>query len=132
MPVEKIKEYATVYTIGSVGYSMIEILWRGFTHWTMALTGGVCFLFIHIANFRLTGVNIWKKCLAGSTIITLIEFVVGCIVNRLLHMNVWDYSKQFLNIMGQVCPLYSILWFFLCIPTFGLSRFIKQKMFPKN
>lgn len=40
---EKFKEYAAVCTVGSVGYSAIEVLWRGFTHWTMALTGGVGF-----------------------------------------------------------------------------------------
>ncbi len=26
---------------------MVEILWRGYTHWTMTLTGGVCFLVLY-------------------------------------------------------------------------------------
>lgn len=47
---EKLKEYAAVCTVGSVGYSAIEVLWRGFTHWTMALTGGVGFLLLYLTD----------------------------------------------------------------------------------
>ena len=52
---EKFKEYAAVCTVGSVGYSAIEVLWRGFTHWTMALTGGVGFLLLLIIALLATG-----------------------------------------------------------------------------
>ena len=52
---EKLREYAAVCTIGSVGYSAIEVLWRGFTHWTMALAGGVGFLLLYLADLRMAG-----------------------------------------------------------------------------
>ena len=29
----RFRDYAAVYAIGSVGYSAVEILWRGFTQW---------------------------------------------------------------------------------------------------
>ena len=38
-------------------------------------------------------------------------------------MNVWDYSGFPLNIMGQVCLLYSVLWGLLSIVAIPLYRF---------
>ena len=29
-----------VFALGAAGYATLELLWRGRTHWTMALTGG--------------------------------------------------------------------------------------------
>ena len=40
-----------------------------------------------------------------------------------MHMNVWDYSGFPLNIMGQVCLLYSVLWGLLSIVAIPLYRF---------
>lgn len=79
---EKFKEYAAVCTVGSVGYSAIEVLWRGFTHWTMALTGGVGFLLLYLTDLRMTGRSMLQKCAAGSLVLTAVEFVAGCIINR--------------------------------------------------
>ena len=59
---EKLREYAAVCTIGSVGYSAIEVLWRGFTHWTMALAGGVGFLLLYLADLRMAGRSLVEKC----------------------------------------------------------------------
>ena len=126
---KKIKENLTIYTIGSVGYSFLEILWRGFTHWTMGITGGVCFLCLYKTNLKMNRQPLWKRCLTGSAIVTGIEFVVGCIVNVKLKWNVWDYSRMHFNLGGQVCLLYSVLWFFLCMPVSFLSKVLHNKMF---
>lgn len=127
---KKVRELSAIYIIGAVGYSIIEILWRGFTHWTMTLTGGFCFLFIYIANIKLKTVKLWERCVIGSSIITTMEFTVGCIVNIFLKWNVWDYSSMHFNVLGQICPLYSGLWFLLCIPINSLSK-VLQKRFIK-
>jgi len=124
----KLKEYFKVFTIGSIGYSVIEVLWRGFTHWTMSITGGICFLFIYLTNLKLTTKSIFKRSLVGSTIITAVEFLSGCIINKIFKLNVWDYSKDKFNIMGQVCLLYSFLWFLLCIPLVYLCRYINKNI----
>lgn len=121
---KKYKEFFIVFSIGAVLYSIIEILFRGFTHWTMSLTGGTAFLMIHISNFRMKTKNIFLKCLAGCAIITCLEFIVGCIINRKLHMNVWDYSGQKFNLLGQICPVFSFAWFCLTLPALYLSRSI--------
>ena len=84
---KRLKNDIAIFTIGGLSYALIEILWRGYTHWTM-----------------------------GAAIITAIEFAAGCIVNLWLQMDVWDYSFLPLNLFGQVCLLYTFLWALLCIP----------------
>lgn len=112
----KVFEYGIVFAIGAVGYSLIEILWRGHTHWTMTLTGGACLALMYKIEARYRHTPRWKRCIVGSEIITLFELAVGFLVNILLDWAVWDYSSQPLNLFGQICPLYCSLWFLLCIP----------------
>jgi len=125
----KIKEYSFVYGIGSALYCLIEILWRGFTHWSMAIAGGLCFSLIYAANNRFPKLRLWKKCILDSTIITAVEFVAGLFVNKLMHWNVWDYSDLFPNLFGQICLLYSVLWFFISVPANYLCSLLKNKFF---
>ena len=125
---KKIKENLTIYTIGSVGYSFLEILWRGFTHWTMGVTGGICFLCLYKTNLKMNRQPLWKRCLTGSAIVTGIEFVVGCIVNVKLKWNVWDYSDMPFNVLGQICLPFTVLWFFLCIPAYYVCRTISRRL----
>ena len=49
---KKTRDDVKVFLIGCVGYSALEILWRGFTHWSMALTGGGCMVAIYELNCR--------------------------------------------------------------------------------
>ena len=121
------EEYFFVFFIGAALYSFIEVLFRGYTHWTMALTGGVAFTFLYAINFIFEKQHLIIKCLAGALIITLLEFSVGCIVNLKFNMHVWDYSNMRFNLLGQICPQVTLAWFFLCIPAFSFSNLIKQK-----
>ena len=60
------------------------------------------------------------QMLISAIIITVLEFMTGYIVNIKMGLGVWDYSELPYNIMGQVCLLYTVLWFFLsyvCIVT---------------
>lgn len=128
---KKYKEFFIVFSVGAVLYSLIEILFRGFTHWTMTVTGGLAFLMIHISNFKMKTKNLFLKCLAGCAIITSLEFFVGLIVNRKFHLNVWDYSSQKFNLLGQICPAFSAAWFFITYPALYLSKFIKKSLLKK-
>lgn len=118
----------TAFSVGYIIYPLIEISFRGFTHWSMAIAGGICVLSIHLINIRCVLKSYFIKCLIGSVIITLIEFIVGCIVNIYLKLNVWDYSHHSFNLLGQICPLFSAFWFVLCIPIFSISNFIKNQL----
>lgn len=112
----KITEYTVVLIIGAMAYGIIEIIWRGFTHWTMMLTGGVCMTLICLFGEIYNDVPLWKKCIIGSLIITNAELSVGFFVNILLGWNVWSYINMKFNFYGLICPLYTVLWFLLSIP----------------
>ena len=127
----KFREYFTVFGFGAIIYSLVEVITRGYTHWTMTITGGVAFLLIYLINVNMKTSSLILRCLIGCLIITAIEFAVGMLVNRTLHMNVWDYSEQKLNLFGQICPLFSFLWFLICIPGTALS-FILCSQLRKN
>lgn len=116
------KEYFVVGLLGGTAYSMLEIIWRGYTHWTMTLTGGVCLVLMCMSFERLRSRSLWLKCMCGSAIITGLEFTVGCIVNLGLGWNVWDYSDCPLNILGQICLPFSAIWFVLSIPMVYFSN----------
>ena len=112
-----------LFLFGGVGYGLIEVIWRGRTHPSMVLTGGVCFSLIYGMNKWLHRHSLIVRCAASATAITAVEFSVGIVVNRLLKLGVWDYSKQKFNLLGQICPLYTFFWFLHCIPlVFVLSR----------
>lgn len=113
---KKLAEYISVLCVGSASYSIIEVVWRGFTHWTMSIVGGVCMLLIYVIGSTYESTTLWKKCIAGSLVITNAELIVGFLVNILLGWSVWSYSGMRFNFYGLVCPLYTLLWFFLCIP----------------
>lgn len=112
---------AAMFTLGAAAYPAVELLWRGHTHWAMSLTGGVCTLMIHLLNRRMRHRGLAARCAMGCAVITGVEFSVGCVVNRLLGWNVWDYSNVPFNIMGQVCLLYSAFWFLLSLPVVAVS-----------
>ncbi len=118
----------SVYTIGMLGYSMIEILWRGFTHWTMGLLGGIGFLTLYITEWLLKGKCLLRRAATGCMLLTCLEFLTGCIVNKIFHMDVWDYSEQDGNIMGQICPLYMLLWFLLCCFVMPFGKLLRKRI----
>jgi len=118
-----IKDFALI-TLGGVTYMAIELIWRQRTHWTMALTGGVCFLIIYKIYTRFPYMSLPLKCIIGSLVISALELIVGCIVNIRLGWGVWDYSNMPFNLLGRVCLMFSVLWGLFCIPISGLCRLI--------
>ncbi len=110
-----------MFALGAAAYPVVELLWRGRTHWSMSLTGGLCSLVIHLFNRRMRHRGLAARCGMGCAVITCTEFAVGCVVNRLLGWGVWDYSSAPFNILGQICPLYSVFWFVLSLPVIAVS-----------
>ncbi len=110
------KHTGKFFIVGALGYCGLEMLWRRRTHWSMALAGGTCLTLLRGVNLRMRSRRLWEKCFVGSFVISGVEFVTGCIVNLALKWNVWDYSRNRHNLLGQICPLYSALWFLLCFP----------------
>ncbi|MCI8609764.1 MAG: hypothetical protein HFE73_08985 [Firmicutes bacterium] len=113
-----------VFILGGVSYGMLEILFRGYTHWTMVLTGGACMLTLYTLEGWLLSMPLLLGAAAGALIITSYEFAVGYIVNVRLGWQVWDYSGLAGNIMGQVCPIFTFAWFCISLLFLGLVRML--------
>lgn len=126
----KVKKYGVLALIGGIIYGAIEVACRGHTHWTMGILGGVCFVAIGLINELIP----WEMPLAlqmlvGSVIITALEFCCGCIVNLWLGLNIWDYSKLWGNFLGQICPLFSAIWYFVSLIAILLDDYLRFWLF---
>ncbi|MDE5984046.1 MAG: putative ABC transporter permease [Eubacterium sp.] len=104
--------YLIAALIGGFGYCLIEIIYRGRTHYSMFFAGAIVLsTFYYIStNYQL---SIWAKCLIGMLIITAVELVFGIAFNIILKEHVWDYSNVPLNFLGQICLPFSLIWFVL-------------------
>ena len=118
-------EQLLIFFIGAAGYGAIELIWRGYTHWTMLITGGVCFLLLYNIFMLMENTSPVIKAVIGSITITLIEFVAGMIINVQFGLGVWDYSDLPFNLYGQICLPYSVLWFALSFPLVYLCNWVK-------
>ena len=116
-----------LFMIGAVGYGSIEMIWRGYTHWTMMIAGGLCFLLFSLVASRMRERHILIKAAVCAVGVTVIEFIFGVIFNIVLKMNVWDYSHMPLNIFGQICPLFTLLWAGIAIAFLPLADIINQE-----
>ena len=110
---KNISYYLFLFIFGAAGYSILEVIWKGSTHWSMALDGGICLMMISVINSRLENRSLLLRAFLCMLFITALELVTGVIFNLHLKMDIWDYSDRFMNFYGQICLLYSFLWFLL-------------------
>ena len=105
-------ERAMLFLLGGGGYLAIELAWRGASHWTMFLAGGICLCVLQALAVR-------PVCLplaagAGAAAVSGLEVCIGLACREVLHIAVWDYSAEWGNLAGLVCPRYCLYWFLLC------------------
>ena len=113
-----------IFILGGAAYGLLLTLFRGYTHWTMVLTGGACVLTLYLLSGWLLSMNLVLSAMAGAVIITIYEFCVGVIVNLRLGWDVWDYSSLPGNILGQICPTFTLAWFMLCFAFLGCVKLL--------
>lgn len=119
-----------LFGVGGLLYIAIEILWRGYSHWTMFFVGGICFALIGLVNEIFTfEMPMVEQMAISSIIITAIEFASGCIINLLLKWNVWNYSDLPFNILGQICLPYTALWFLVSAVGIILDDYLRYFLF---
>ena len=119
----KLSIFLLALFLGGTLYVLLELLWRGRSHVSMFCAGGLALLLLHGLFLRFA-LPLFAQCLVGGLVITAIEFVAGAIVNVHLKLNVWDYSKMPLNLYGQVCLPFSLLWCLLTLPISFLSGYL--------
>ena len=115
-----------LWDIGGQLYIVCELLFRGYSHWTMFIVGGLCFIMVGAINKVLPWtMPIWLQAIIGSIIITIMEFLSGCIINLWLGWGVWDYSNMPFNLMGQICLPFSLLWILLAAPAIVIEDYLQ-------
>ncbi|MDE6260547.1 MAG: putative ABC transporter permease [Oscillospiraceae bacterium] len=102
---------------GGVLYGLLEILWRGHTHWTMMVLAAALCIPLDLANEHMPwALPLWVQAILGGLTITAGELLAGLILNVWLGLDIWDYSTEWGNVLGQICPLYAGLWCLLAGP----------------
>lgn len=126
----KIPKNIFLFLVGGFGYVGIEILFRGYSHPSMFVLGGLCFLLCGLINEYVDwSLPLISQQFIAMMIITVLEFITGCIVNIWLKLDVWDYSNLPYNLCGQICLIFTIAWFFLSIVGIVLDDFLRWKFY---
>ena len=86
----------------------------------------MCFVLVGILDEIQHKSPIILQMLQSAVIITVLEFVTGCIVNLWLGWNVWDYSQLPFNILGQVCLYFFFAWFFISFPVIKIENLLHK------
>ena len=110
------------FLIGGLLYQMVEILWRGYTHPSMFIVGGLCFVLLGLLNEIGPCRN--APLLVHMVLAAGIVTAVGLVLNVWLGLGVWDYSGLPGNFMGQVCIWFALLWLLLSLPAMKLEDWL--------
>lgn len=123
-----------LFFTGSLLGWCIEVLWRkffsannpehhwinpGFLHGTyLPLYGlSLCLLFtlsfVHVDFVRGEFAQKIVLFCFMALAITAMEYVGGLVFIKGMHIKLWDYSKNFGNIQGIICPQYTFYWWLL-------------------
>lgn len=138
-------EFAFLFMVGSMLGWCLELVYRRFFSknnpehkWINPgfLTGpcvplygfGLCALFF-MANFNAelgTGaVNSIIRIILMSVSMTVIEYVAGIVFIKGMNVKLWDYSGEWGNIQGIICPKFSFYWTVLAVIFyFGINPFV--------
>ena len=127
MKLQIIRE-CVVMACGGSAYVLVELLWRGRSHISMFLLGGLCFWLIGRLDRRFPVPLAAQACL-GACVVTALELVTGLIVNRWLGLGVWDYSGLPMNFLGQICLYYFVLWIPLSAAAVLLDDGLRRVLF---
>ena len=121
------KRNAAIFIIFGLIYGLLEILWRGYTSLSMIIVGGICGLIVGLINEKFN-YSVLSQMVIGMVIVTVIEFVSGYVLNIKLGLGIWDYSNMKYNFMGQICPQFSMAWFFLSYAIIYIDDYIRKVM----
>lgn len=115
---------SVLFYLGGLCYFTLELLWRGFSHWSMFLLGGICFVILGQMNHARPALPLPLRALTAATVITSLELGCGLLVNR--RYQVWDYRHLPMNYHGQICLYFSLLWIPLSIAAMFLYQWAEE------
>ena len=128
--INRIRKPLALFSAGGTIYVLVEIFWRGHSHYSMFVVGGLCFLLIGAINnyFSWELGFVWQT-LIGTAIVTIVEFLSGMLLNVWLGLGIWDYSQMPCNLYGQICLTFVLAWIPLVSIAIYLDDFIRWKLF---
>lgn len=127
---KQIAKYILLFHVGGSLYYYIEVLYRGWSHWSMYVLGAICFLFCSIQNEQsYWRAPLWKQSLRCDFFALCGEFVTGCMVNLWKGWHVWDYSNQPFHLMGQICLPMALVFYVLCFLAIVLDDLLRWIIF---
>lgn len=116
---------AAMFLVGGGSYVGVELLWRGRSHGSMFLAGGLCFLLLGELEKAKPRLPLALRGFTGAGIITMVELAMGLLCNR--EYTVWDYRDQPCNFHGQICLPFYFLWVPLSMGAMGLYKVLDEK-----
>ena len=130
---KQLLEYGVLWILGGALYFAIELLFRGYSHWTMFALGGVCMAFFAFQGKAMHWCEpMWIQIIRCTIFVTACEFITGLIVNKWFHLGVWDYSNQPFHLFGQICLPFAILFSGLCAVGIPLSGYLLHWIFDEE
>lgn len=63
--------------------------------------------------------------LLSMAVATLVEFALGYLSHRILGHRLWDYTEEKGNILGYVCPRFSLIWGIICASVIKLLPLVE-------
>lgn len=117
-----------MWLLGALGFGLLEVFWRGFTHWTMLCAGALGLAVIDYIDRETENLGDWGKAWLCALVITALELIIGVAANLYAGLDVWDYSALPLNLLGQICPEYMLIWLALARLMLPLRRRIANSL----
>lgn len=123
-------EIMFLFFVGGSVYYTFEIMFRGYSHWTMFVLGGICLCFFWIQGMAVQWKDpLWRQLIRCMIFVTSMEFTTGIIVNKWLKIAVWDYSALPFNLFGQICVQFMIIFSGLAMVGIFLSGYFMHWIF---
>lgn len=123
-------EYLFLFCFCATGGWLIEVVYRGIRHRKVVNpgfltgcclplygTGGCILYFLSGLKLRFCPNEFLRVALIlllGAVVMTLIELIGGWIAVTFFHVRLWDYSNEWGNFKGLICPKFSVFWTIIC------------------
>lgn len=87
---------------------------------------GAIIMFLFLNSFKN---NLIILFIIGFFVLSLWEYIVGWLLEKIFHTKYWDYSENKFNIKGRVCIINSLFWGFLGVIFIRyIHPFMQQKI----